>query len=178
MPNNHEAIHTNATVYPDSALLGCTGDSKPRKENAMSEISVTLSLFVEHGREQAAADFYTTAFGAQKVHDHTNDGELIAVDLLLGSMAISVVGANPRRQADPSLGGPFHPQSAGAVSAALRLTVDDIDAVFAQARAAGAAVRDAVQEDDTGSRSASLFDPFGHIWGLTERKASASRLAA
>lgn len=144
----------------------------------MSEISVTLSLFVEHGREQAAADFYAAAFGAQKLQEHTHDGQLIAVDLLLGSMPISVAGANPRRQADPALGGPFHPQSAGAVSAVLRLSVDDIDALVAQALAADATVRDAVQEDDTGSRSASLFDPFGHIWSLTERKASASRLAA
>ena len=178
MPNNHEAIHTNATVYPGSALLGCTCDSFPRKENVVSEISVALSLFVEHGRQQAAADFYAAAFGAQKVQDHTLDGQLVAVDLLLGSMPISVAGANPKRQADPALGGPFHPQSAGAVSAVLRLTVGDIDAVVSQALAAGATVRDAIQQDDTGSRSAALYDPFGHIWGLTERKATASRLAA
>ncbi|WP_245445148.1 VOC family protein [Pseudaminobacter soli (ex Li et al. 2025)] len=144
----------------------------------MSEISVSLSLFVEHGQQQAAADFYAAAFGAQKVQDHFRDGLLMAVDLLIGSMPISVAGANPKRQANPALGGPFHPRSAGAVSAVLRVTVRDLDTVVAQALAAGATVRDAIEQDDTGSRSAALFDPFGHIWSLTQLKADAARLAA
>lgn len=144
----------------------------------MSEISVALSLLVEHGREQEAADFYAAAFGAQKVQDYTNDGLLMGVDLLIGSVPISVSGANPKRQANPALGGPFHPQTAGAVTAVPLLTVSDIDAAVATALAAGATVRGAIEPDTTGSRCATLFDPFGHIWGLTERKATASRLAA
>lgn len=55
----------------------------------MSEISVTLSLFVEHGREKAAADFYATAFGVQKVQDHTHAGQLIAVDLLAKDVSLA-----------------------------------------------------------------------------------------
>lgn len=144
----------------------------------MSTVSVALSLFVEHGRQQEAADFYVAAFGAQSVQTHSHEGQVIAVDLQLGTLDLSVVGANPKRQTTPSLGGPFHPQAAGAVSAALRLTVDDIDAVFAEALIAGATVRDAIGPDVTGSRSASLFDPFGHVWGLSQRKAEDAQLAA
>lgn len=143
-----------------------------------NEISVTLALVIEQGREQEAADFYTAAFGAQLVETHSHDGELTGFDMLLGITPISVAGANPRREADPALGGPFFPKAAGAVSAALRLTVADLDAVVSQAVAAGATIRDAAQIDDRGGRSAAVFDPFGHIWGLSERITEASRLAA
>lgn len=144
----------------------------------MNEISVALSLFVEHGRQKDAADFYVAAFGAKSIKSHSHEGQIIAIDLQLGTLNFSVVGANPKRQANPSLGGPFHPQAAGAVSATLRLTVDDLDAVFAEALSAGATVRDEIGLDDRGSRSASLFDPFGHIWGLSQRKAEDAQLAA
>lgn len=144
----------------------------------MSKISVALSLFVEHGRQKDAADFYVAAFGAKSIQTHRNQGQIIAVDLQLGSLNFSVVGANPKRQANPSLGGPFHPQTAGAVSASLRLSVDDIDAMFAEALAAGASVRDEIGLDDSGSRSAALFDPFGHVWGLSQREAEDAQLSA
>ncbi|MDI6028371.1 VOC family protein [Corticibacterium sp. UT-5YL-CI-8] len=143
-----------------------------------NEISVTFALVIEHGREEEAADFYAAAFGAQLVETHSRDGGLTGFDMLLGATPISVAGANPRREADPALGGPFFPKTAGAVSAALRLTVADLDAVVGQAVAAGATVRDPAQIDDRGGRSAAVFDPFGHIWGLSERFKNAAQLAA
>lgn len=144
----------------------------------MSKINVALSLFVEHGRLKDAADFYVAAFDAKSIQSHSHEGQIMAVDLQLGTLNVSVVGANPKRQANPSLGGPFHPQAAGAVSASLRLTVDDLNAVFAKAVAAGATVRDEIGLDDRGSRSASLFDPFGHLWGLSQRESEDEQLAA
>lgn len=142
------------------------------------EISVGLSVFVQHGRQQEAADFYTAAFGAQQGEVHHHDGELMAVEMLFGSTPVAVVGSNPKREADPALGGPFFPKAPGAVSTVLRLTVGNLGEVFSAAVAAGATFRDEIGPDSTGSRSASVFDPFGHLWGLTERKAKASRLAA
>ena len=47
-----------------------------------------------------------------------------------------------------------------------------------QAIAAGATIRDAIQVDEIGRNVASLFDPFGHIWALVERKAERASLAA
>ncbi|KAB2680920.1 VOC family protein [Brucella pseudintermedia] len=142
------------------------------------EISITFALVIEHGREQEAADFYTAAFGARVVETHSHDGELTDFDMLLGTTPIAVAGANPKREANPALGGPFFPKALGAVSAALRMTVADLDAFVSKAVAAGATIRDAIQLDDRGGRSAAVFDPFGHIWGLSERLADTSRLAA
>ncbi|WID95503.1 hypothetical protein QO058_22480 [Bosea vestrisii] len=53
----------------------------------------------------------------------------------------------------------------------------DIEACFAQAIVAGAALRDRVQTDVEGRRVASLFDPFGHIWVLIERQEGPTRVA-
>jgi len=141
-------------------------------------ISVELSLFVEHGREQEAADFYTAAFGARQVDIYAIEGVPVAVQLLLGSLPLSVVGSNPKREQQPSHGGPFFPKKAGAVSAILRLNVNDLDGAMQKAVSAGAAIRDPVQADGTGRRIASVFDPFGHIWGLAERTAKEVRQAA
>lgn len=142
------------------------------------EISVGLSVFVEHGRQQEAADFYAAAFGAQQLRTHGHAGTLMAVDMQLGALTVSVVGANPKREANPSQGGPFFPKAPGAVSTALRLTVPDLDAVVARAVSAGAMIRNAPGPNDAGRRSAAIYDPFGHLWGLTEREASADLQAA
>lgn len=42
----------------------------------------------------------------------------------------------------------------------------------------GAVIRDEIQTDVIGRRVASIFDPFGHIWALVERKAEGMSLAA
>lgn len=47
-----------------------------------------------------------------------------------------------------------------------------------RALSAGAMIRDEIQTDVIGRRVASIFDPFGHIWALVERKAEGMSLAA
>jgi len=141
-------------------------------------IGVGLTIFVQHGREQQAADFYSEAFEARQLKTYRVDGELAGVDMLMGGTRISVAGSNPRREEEPSYGGPFFPKAAGAVSTIVQLTVADIEACFAQAIVAGAALRDRVQTDVEGRRVASLFDPFGHIWVLIERQEGPARASS
>jgi PhnB protein len=139
-------------------------------ERVMShEIGVEMSLFVEHGREQEAADFYSAAFAAKQIDTYSADGVLMAVNLRLGSLHLAVVGSNPERELQPSLGGPFFPKVPGAVSAILRLHVHDLNEAMHKAVKAGATIRDPIQRSVDGRRGASIFDPFGHMWGLDER---------
>ncbi|MGI2036438.1 VOC family protein [Rhizobium panacihumi] len=142
------------------------------------DISIQLSLFVEHGREREAANFYEAAFGAQEVDTYSIDGALAGVAMRFGELPVTVAGSNPNREKMPSYGGPFFPKQAGAVSAIFQINVADIDAVFGHAVAAGAVIRDQIQTDTLGRRIASIFDPFGHIWALVERKPEAAALAA
>ncbi|CEJ13996.1 Glyoxalase-like domain protein [bacterium YEK0313] len=143
-----------------------------------SPLSLELTLFVEHGREREAANFYVMAFGARETATYPRTGTLMAVDLELAGLKVSVAGANPNREREPWRGGPFFPKAAGAVGTVFRLTVENIETTMSAATTAGAMVRDAIQPDETGRRVAALFDPFGHIWALAEQAGSAARLAA
>ncbi|RMC62506.1 VOC family protein [Sinorhizobium meliloti] len=142
------------------------------------DIHVEFSLFVEHGREREAANFYASAFGAQEIDAHMIDGVLAAVEMRLGQLPVWVAGSNPNRENCPSYGGPFFPKAPGAVSTIFQLKVVNIDDATQRAVAAGAVIRDEIQTDTIGRRVASVFDPFGHIWALVERKAGGMSLAA
>jgi PhnB protein len=51
------------------------------------------------------------------------------------------------------------------------LYVDDVDAVYERAVAAGAVVREELADFVSGDRYASIVDPFGHRWTIMTRKA-------
>lgn len=149
------------------------------KAETNKTVSLSFTLFVEHGRQEEAALFYRTAFGAVRTKTHyLQRQEPLAVELELGGWLISVCGSNPRREAEPWRGGPFFPKEKGAGSAVYRLDVDDVAAVLEAAIAAGASIRDSLQVADNGHRVATIFDPFGHIWGLHEKAVATTKQAA
>ena len=65
----------------------------------------------------------------------------------------------------PGMGG-HSPQTLGGTPVALFLYVEDVDAVFARAVAAGATPKMPPADMFWGDRYAKLTDPFGHDWGL------------
>lgn len=143
-----------------------------------NETSLSFTLFVEHGRQQEASLFYQAAFGAVETETHyLQDREIMAVELNLGGQRLTICGSNPRREADPSRGGPFFLKEKGAGSTIVRLEVNDAAAVLKAAVAAGATVRDKVGIADNGHRLAAIFDPFGHIWGLHEKDIAVKQAA-
>ena len=62
------------------------------------------------------------------------------------------------------------PKTLGGAGVSMLIYVDDVDAVFVQAIAAGAAKLRAVQDQFYGDRSGVLRDPFGHIWSIATHK--------
>jgi uncharacterized glyoxalase superfamily protein PhnB len=136
------------------------------------QVTVQFSIVVQHGRQRQAADFYESVFGAKQVRDYVNDNELLGLELQLGSTRFGVSGANPKREAEPSRGGPFYPKAPGAVSSAVNVEVSEVDRVLRRALGEGATLRFGLELDTEGRRCASFYDPFGHIWGLVERAPS------
>ena len=61
--------------------------------------------------------------------------------------------------------GPKSPQTAGAATSTTVLNVDNADAWFARAIAAGATVNHPLKDEFYG-RHGQLRDPFGHLWGI------------
>lgn len=62
------------------------------------------------------------------------------------------------------------PQALGGTPVGILLYVEDVDAMFNRAIAAGATVVKPVQDQFYGDRSGTLTDPFGHQWTIATHK--------
>ena len=123
-----------------------TGAAAPR-------IAPWLSL---RGGAEAVA-YYEAAFGAVVLHRHANEaGEVVA--------QLSVGGAEFWVADDPALS----PETLGGGSARFILCVDDPDALFAQAVAAGARSSQRCTRATAGA-SGACCDPFGHHWEIARQ---------
>lgn len=58
------------------------------------------------------------------------------------------------------------PDEAGGQTQSVYVVVDDVDAVYRQAQAAGARIAIALRDEDYGGRDFSCFDPEGHLWTI------------
>ena len=66
------------------------------------------------------------------------------------------------------------PETLHGTSVGLHLLVEDADATFNRAIAAGAKQLSPLEDEPWGQRSGSLQDPFGHRWYVTQRTAELS----
>jgi len=105
-----------------------------------------------------ALDFYKQAFGAQVVVRMDGpDGKVGHAEIQIGDSRIMLADEYPNM-------GAKSPETLGASPVAILLYVEDVDAVFQQAVAAGAKEDRPVQDQFYGDRSGSVVDPFGHRW--------------
>ena len=105
-----------------------------------------------------AVDFYKSAFGATEVFRLEGpDGSVVA--------RLSVDGAEFWLSDESPEHGNFSPESLGGGTVRIILTVADPDAVFRQARSAGATEVHPVAEEH-GWRVGRVVDPFGHHWEI------------
>ena len=109
----------------------------------------------------AAIDFYTRVFGAterMRMADPAS-GAVWHAEILIGGCLLMIGDACPEMQA-------LDPITIGGSPVGLHLYVEDVDAIFARAIAAGAKPVHAVETKFYGDRSGSLTDPFGHLWHI------------
>jgi uncharacterized glyoxalase superfamily protein PhnB len=123
-------------------------------------MSITPHIVVQ-GAERAAA-FYRDAFGAEEIERiPTPDGRLMSVQMRLNGGRLHLADEFPELNV-------LAPGSLGGTAVVLSLDVADAGAVFAQAVAAGATVRQAPQDMFWGDRHGQLEDPFGHRWNVSQ----------
>ncbi|MSP62898.1 MAG: VOC family protein [Myxococcales bacterium] len=105
-----------------------------------------------------ALDFYQRAFGFEKKEAHAlPDGTLVHVEMVWRD---GVIMFGPARKLEAKT-----PAQSGAQSPfGLCVYVDDVDALFARATAAGAKVRLPLEDQFYGDRSCTLVDPDGYCW--------------
>jgi PhnB protein len=111
-----------------------------------------------------ALEFYQKAFGAEVILrlDGPN-GTVCHAEFKIGNSPIMLGDECP-------VMGAVSPATLGGSGVGLCLYVEDVDSRFAQAVAAGAAVRQPVKDQFYGDRSGTVTDPFGHVWTIATHK--------
>ena len=103
---------------------------------------------------KASFDFLERALGAERVSVYEDDdGRVVHAELRIGESTI--------------MGGDDHPGATATPPgvSVIYVVVDDADAAYERARAAGAEVTEPVDQD-YGSRDVTLTDPEGNRWSL------------
>jgi PhnB protein len=119
----------------------------------------TISPYLVLRDAVAALEFYKQAFDAEEIRiDRDAEGKINNVELRIGT-SILMLGASGRAPA-PGDGLPL---------IGLYAYFEDVDAVFAQAVAAGATVQNLPTDQPYGDRRADLVDPFGIVWWIASR---------
>jgi PhnB protein len=120
--------------------------------------SVTVYLTVDDAA--AAIDFYKNAFGAEEVMRMPMGDKIGHADILIGDTHIMLSDEFPDMD---KLG----PKARGGATSSLMIYVEDVDAAFDKAIAAGATAVRPVEDQFYGDRSGWVKDPFGHEWTLS-----------
>lgn len=125
--------------------------------------TITTCLMVR-GADRAI-EFYRKAFGAEVLDRMTGpDGKsVVHSHIRIGDSNIFL------GDEIPGMGGGA-PEKYGGSPASLHLYVEDVDAAFDRALAAGATIKMPVADMFWGDRYGKVVDPFGYEWGLATRK--------
>jgi PhnB protein len=105
-----------------------------------------------------AVEFYKAAFGASELFRLDGEGGAVVAQLAVEGAQFWVADESPEHLN-------FSPESLGGGSVRMVMTVDDPDAMFERAVAAGATVVTPVG-DNYGWRLGRVVDPFGHHWEI------------
>ncbi len=111
-----------------------------------------------------AIEFYQQVFGAQETARMPSpDGKVAHAEIKIGDSLIMLADEFPGFISRS-------PASYGGTPVSLCLYVEDCDVVVGKAVALGAKIIRPLQDQFYGDRSATLTDPFGHIWTVATHK--------
>lgn len=119
--------------------------------------SITPYLVIDGAAK--AIDFYKQAFGATEIMRFEEEGKVHHAELKIGDSIFML--------ADEMDGKCASPKKLGNSTVGMLLYVENVDAVFAKANAAGAKVVRPLENMFYGDRTGTLEDPFGHKWTVS-----------
>lgn len=123
--------------------------------------TVAISLTVKNVAE--ALDFYTKAFGAKELYRMPRpDGSVFHAEFMIGNTHIYISDEDENWHASA--------MPEGAVASCLfGIGVEDCEAAYEKAAAAGAEILNPPTDYFWGMRSAMLKDPFGYRWSVGQQ---------
>ena len=120
--------------------------------------SVTPYLIVDGAAE--AIRWYGEALGAVEVLRLPMGDKVAHAEIRIGNSHVMLSDEWPDY-------GKLGPKARGGATSGLNVYLEDVDAAFARALAAGASVERPVEDQFYGDRSGTILDPFGHSWTLS-----------
>ena len=131
---------------------------------------VSLAPHLTIAGASQAIEFYARAFGARAGYvQKTPDGRVLHADLELPNGGVFFLNDD-----FPEHGGSRAPGAAPS-PVTIHLELSDVDAVWANAVAAGATIETPLADQFWGERYGVLRDPFGHRWSLATQTRQPSR---
>ena len=124
--------------------------------------SVTPYLIVDGAAR--ALDFYKQVFGAtERMRMPAPGGKVGHAEIVIGDSMIMLADEHPEM-------GARAPRAFGGSPVGVMVYVEDVDATVKKALAAGAKIRQPVEDKFYGDRSGTIEDPFGHHWHVSTHK--------
>ncbi len=115
-----------------------------------------------------ALEFYKQAFNAKEFYRlDMPDGRIGHAEFQIGNSRLMLADEFPEMNARS-------PETLGGTPVSLLLYVEDVDAFFKQALAAGGTEERPVKDEFYGDRAGTLRDPFGHRWTIATNKGEVS----
>lgn len=112
----------------------------------------------------SAMTFYKDVFGAtERMRLDGPDGTIYHAEIAFGESVIMLADEFPDM-------GFLSPQSIGGSAVSLMVYVDDCDALYDRAIAAGATSQQEPNDQVYGDRTCRVQDPFGHVWSFGVQK--------
>lgn len=124
----------------------------------MADVKTTIAPMLAVRQGSQAVEFYKAAFGAREVFRVDDDSGAVVARLSVDGAEFWVADESPEHLN-------FSPETLNGGTVRMVLTVENPDAVFDQAVAAGASVVVTMSEE-YGWRLGRITDPFGHHWEI------------
>ena len=121
--------------------------------------SLTPYLVINGAAE--AMEYYKKAFGAVELFRMEHGGKIGHAEMKIGDSPLMLADATEQFKGVRDLGG---------TPVSLMIYVEDVDAIYPQAIAAGGTEMKPLQDQFYGDRSGTLTDPFGHVWTIATHK--------
>jgi len=127
-------------------------------------VSANIFPFITYEDAPAAIDWLCRAFGLERLQVVPGEGgEIVHAELRLGPGVVMVSSATPSTEARLRM---KSARALGGSSQGVAIFVEDVDARWQRALAAGAEVVQPIEDTNYGARSFTVRDPEGNLWSL------------
>ncbi len=125
----------------------------------------TVTPYLVLNDTAGAIEWYKKALGAEeKFRMNAPDGSVVHAEIKIGD---SMIMMSDESRMNP---GVKSPKTAGTATAGIMIYVNDADAVYNRAVAAGATVVHPIDDMFWGDRVGNVVDPYGHGWSIATHK--------